>query len=146
MWRAIFDACKLLFIAAGVIILPTPGIGARLLNGVGRFPTKFAFRLTAVGIACGDVAGAPWFDFVCDFVATGFAERGDDFKDRHSLARTEVIGSDARASMGECCDVTAREIDDVNIVAYTGAIGCAVIITKYTYGWESADGNFRYVR
>lgn len=72
-------------------------------------------------------------------------EGGDHFEDGGGVTGAKIIGGEAGLQAANSGEVAASEVDDVNVVAKTGAVGCFVIVAKDMKLGEFAGGDFHDV-
>ena len=122
----------LFFIPIRILTLPVPTVTAHFFYAVLGFPTEFGFDLGRVAVAGGDVAGTAGLDGIGDFHSVDFLKGGDYVQNGIAVASTDVIDSEAALALNgfQGADMGAGEINDVDIVAYSCAIGGVVIVAK----------------
>ena len=73
-------------------------------------------------------------------------EGGDHFEDGGGATGAEIVGGEAGLQAANSDEVTASEVDNVDVIAETGAVGCFVIVAKNMKLREFAGGDFHDVR
>ena len=70
---------------------------------------------------------------------------GDHFEDGGGATGAEIVGGEAGLQTANSGEVAASEVDDVDVVAETGTVGCFVIVAKDMKLRELAGGDFHDV-
>ena len=126
-----------------ILILPVPAVTAHLFYAVLGFPTEFGFGLGRVAVASGDVTGTAGLDGVGDFHSVDFLKGGDYVQNGIAVAGTDVIDGEAALALNgfQGADMGAGEVNDMDIVAHSCAIGGVVVISKNSQFFTLAYGN-----
>ena len=132
-----------LLVAVGVHFLPVPAVAAHLFDTVLGFPAKLVFGFGGVAVAGGDVAGAAWLDGVGDGHTVDFLKGIDNVEDAVAMACAEVVDGEAAAAVDglEGCDMTAGQVDDMDVVADAGSVMGGVVVAENTELGTLADGD-----
>ena len=90
----------------------------------------FCFR--RIGIALGNIARAARRNTIRDRFAAGFFKRMDDFQNRIAVSGTQIINLYARSlpRLLQRFDMTARQIDHMDIVPYARSVRCGIVVSK----------------
>src|SRR5690606_30784406 len=118
-----------------------PGIPAHVVNAQPTFPTQQPPGQARVGVDLGDIPGPAIDDLVRDLPARRALERAHQFQHAHPAAGAEV---DRRASIAalqvlDRVDVGPRQVDDMDVVAYAGAIHGRVVTTEHLQALAATD-------
>jgi len=132
-----------LLIPIRILALPVPTVAAHLFYAVLGFPAEFGFGLGRVAVAGGDVAGTAGLDAIGDFHSVDFLKSGDYVQNGIAVTCADVIdGETALALNGfQGTDMGAGEVNDMDIVAHSCAIGGVVVVTKDSQFFALAYGN-----
>ena len=109
-------------------------------------PVEVAFGFAGVGVELREVAGTARSEGMGEGLAGDLFEGSDHFEDRGGATGAEIVGGEAGLQTANSGEVTASEVDDVDVVAETGAVGCFVIVAKNMKLREFAGGDFHNVR
>ena len=109
-------------------------------------PVEVAFGFAGVSVELREVAGTAGSEGVGERLAGDLFEGGDHFEDGGGAAGAEIVGGEAGLQTTNSGEVTASEVDDVDVVAETCAVGCFVIVAKNMKLREFAGGDFHDVR
>src|SRR5208282_4292107 len=95
------------------------------------FPAESLAELFFAGYQDGGVAGAAWEQFTGDFAAGDFFGGVEDFEDGETTAVANVEGFAGDFFQGfEGADVGIGDVQDMDVVADAGAIGCGVVVAE----------------
>ena len=136
-----FNIVLLFFISIRIVLLPSPGVFAHLFDAVLSLPAKFLLCQRSIGIAGGDIACTAGFDHVRNL------HSGSCFEVLHDVQNTVAHTSSQIVDLQSCIllnllqslYVALCQINDMDVVTYTGSVGGIVIITEDTQLFQLAD-------
>ena len=107
---------------------------------------EVAFGFAGVGVELREVAGTAGNEGMGKRPAGDLFEGSDHFEDGGGATGAEIVGGEAGLQTANSGEVAASEVDDVDVVAKTGTVGCFVIVAKNMKLREFAGGDFHDVR
>jgi len=130
-------------VAVGVDLLPRPGGGDDLVKGgVLGLPVEVAADFFAGGDQRGGIAGAARGKLVGDGLAGDAAGGVEDLKDGIAGAVADVVGFAGDAVDGfKGEDVGVGDVQDMDVIADTGAVGSGIVGTEDFNVGSEADSS-----
>src|SRR5205807_10289506 len=127
---------------------PAPGVAAHLVDAELRFPAQLPRGERRIGIARGDIAGAPRQYLVGNLLSAGALECLHCLEYRVAAAGAEVHGDRAALLLEvlERGDMPEREVHDVEVIAHAGAVLGVVVAAPDAQRAMLADGDLRDIR
>jgi len=123
-----------LSVALRVVLDPSPEVVAGLLHGKLGLPVELLVGEGGVGSKVEDISLSSGADLIGKITADDLAEGLDDLEDGAATARTQVPCLDTGLVLAEVVEghqVTAGEIDDVDVVTNGSAIARGVVVTEH---------------
>ena len=121
---------RLLAVALGVVVHPSPQVLTRLLHGKLRLPVQLLVRQRGVGCQIENIALSTRLDLVGQVPANNLAESLDHLENGAAAARAQVPRLDTGLVLAEVVEgdeVTVGKIDDVDVIANGSSVaGCVV--------------------
>ena len=118
-------------------LLPLPGVAEGVGEGGAGRPAEDTVGARGVGPDLLDVALAPAYDLIRYTDTGGLLERPDQLQDGHAAACAEIEDLERLCGLPldeptDGLNMRTSQIDDVDIVSDTGAIGRVVVVAEDT--------------
>ena len=141
------DSNALSVVPVGVLLLPTPRVGAHLVYAALGLPAKLLRGERRIGPALGDVAGTARADLVGNRALRRLLERLDDLKYGISVASAEVVDLEPELrvllKLLDRLEVADSEVHDVDVVADSRAVWRRIVVAEDIELGAAADCDLR---
>ena len=147
--RAKYPRSSLFFISVGIVFLPVPRIPAHILERFLGLPTKHIQSLVRIGVKLCEISGSAVAVNMVDLDVVHTLKGLDDLGHAVRNASPEVEYLAALVLSENIVDsfnVSLCEINNVNVVALTGAVLCWIVLAKNCKALALSDCNLRNIR
>ena len=128
--------------------LPAPRISAHAIEVVFRNPAEYVFGLLWVGIVFRNIARTARLNINGKLTAACAAERRHHIKHTRAFTGAEVHDLNARLAIHpvERRDMAACQVNHVDVIAHTRAIGRGVVVAEHANGLHFANRDLCDIR